>query len=162
VKDIDFKRQHAIHLYGKGRKERIIPLWPTTMTELKKWVANLPVDATTPLFPNRYGDTISRFGIKQRLDCAVNKVLASCPSLKGRKISPHSIRHTTAMHMLQSGVDLTVIALRLGHEKIETTDQYMAAHLQMKQEALAKLPKIDSSSETYEVSNDILTYLDSL
>jgi integrase/recombinase XerD len=71
------------------------------MAELKKWVTNLSVEATTPLFPNRYGDSISRFCIKQRLDCAVNKALASCPSLKGRKISPHSIRNITAMHMLR-------------------------------------------------------------
>lgn len=162
VKDIDLKRQQAIRLHGKGRKERIIPLWPHTITELRKWLVNLPDSPNTPLFPNRNGEKISRFGVRQRLDCAVNKATATCPSLKGRKINLHCIRHTTAMHLLQSGVDLTVIALWLGHEKIETTHQYMEANLEMKRQALAKLPVLDGQNQTYEPSKDILAYLDSL
>lgn len=162
VKDIDLKRQQAIRLHGKGRKERIIPLWPQTITELRKWLVNLPDSPDTPLFPNRHGGQISRFGIRQRLDCAVSKATATCPSLKGRKINLHCIRHTTAMHLLQSGVDLTVIALWLGHEKIETTHQYMEANLEMKRKALAKLPEVDGLNQTYEPSKDILAYLDSL
>lgn len=162
VKDIDLKRQQAIRLHGKGRKERIIPLWPQTITELRKWLVSLPDSPDTPLFPNRNGSQISRFGVRQRLDCAVSKATATCPSLKGRKINLHCIRHTTAMHLLQSGVDLTVIALWLGHEKIETTHQYMEANLEMKREALAKLSEVDSLDQTYKPSKDILAYLDSL
>lgn len=162
VKDIDLKRQQAIRLHGKGRKERIIPLWPQTITELKKWLVSLPDPPDTPLFPNRNGNQMSRFGARQRLDCAVNKATATCASLKGRKINLHCIRHTTAMHLLQSGVDLTVIALWLGHETIETTHQYMEADLEMKREALAKLSGVASLNQTYEPSKDILAYLDSL
>lgn len=162
VKDIDLNRQQAIHLHGKGRKERIIPLWHQTITELKKWLVNLPDSPDTPLFPNRNGSQISRFGIRQRLDCTVSKAITACPSLKGKKINPHCIRHSTAMHLLQSGVDLTVIALWLGHEKIETTHQYMEANLEMKRQALEKSPEVNSETQTYEPSKDILAYLDSL
>ena len=162
--DIDMQKQHAIHLHGKGRKERIIPLWPQTIAELRKWQVNLKYLPNSPLFPNRYGDPLTRFGVTQRLDCAIKNACDICPSLKGRKISPHTIRHTTAMHLLQSGVDLTVIALWLGHEKIETTHQYMEANLEMKRKALAKLSPIDSqsSSSSDKPSEDVLAFLESL
>ena len=86
-------------------------MWSRTVTELKRWLIELPQSPTAVLFPNRHGDAITRFGVKQRLDCVVEKASQGCPSLKNRHISPHSIRHTTAMNLLQSGVDLTVIAL---------------------------------------------------
>jgi len=165
VMDVDLQRQHAIHLHGKGRKERIVPLWPQTVAELGQWLNDLKSATGSPLFPNRYGDPLTRFGVTQRLDHAVKNASRVCLSLKGRKISPHSIRHTTAMHLLQSGVDLTVIALWLGHEKIETTHQYMAADLEMKRKALAMLPPIDggqSSTSLKKPSPDILAFLESL
>jgi integrase/recombinase XerD len=164
VKDVDLQRQHAIHLHGKGRKERIIPLWPQTVIEIKKWLVELATTPNSPLFPNRYGEALTRFGIKQRLDCAVTAASKSCPSLKGRKISPHSIRHTTAMHLLQSGVDLTVIALWLGHEKLETTHQYMEANIEMKRAALAMLPPIEGEQKLPSdvVTDDLLVFLENL
>lgn len=164
IEDVDLHRQNTIHLYGKGRKERIVPLWSHTIAILKKWQAEQPPNTNAPMFPNRRGEAITRFGVKQRLDCAVKSAIKICPSLKGRKITPHSIRHTTAMHLLQSGVDLTVIALWLGHEKIETTHQYMAADIEMKRKALAKLPTIDSQDKSSPVtlSEDILAFLESL
>ena len=143
LKDIDLLRQKAIHLHGKGRKERIIPLWAQTIAELKNWINKIDSTSDAPLFPNRYGAAMTRFGVGQRLNCAVKNASNICPSLKGKHITPHTIRHTTAMSLLQSGVDLTVIALWLGHEKIETTHQYMEANLEMKKKALALLPAID-------------------
>lgn len=164
IKDVDLQRQHAIHLHGKGRKERIVPLWTQTVTELNKWLVDLKLIPGSPLFPNRHGEGLTRFGVKQRLDCAVDAARKECPSLRGRKITPHSIRHTTAMHLLQSGVDLTVIALWLGHEKIETTHQYMEADLEMKRKALAMLPPIkgQSSISSNVPSEDVLEFLESL
>jgi len=102
--------------------------------------------------------------VAQRLSCAVKKAGCICPSLKRKKISPHTIRHTTALHLLQSGVDLSVIALWLGHEKIETTHQYMEANLEMKKKALAKLPAIDGEPKnpSESISEDILVFLESL
>lgn len=164
VKDVDLARQQAIHLFGKGRKERVVPMWSRTITALKQWLAELPKDPTTVLLPNRHGEAITRFGVKQRLDCIVKKASQTCPSLRDRHISPHSIRHTTAMHLLQSGVDLTVIALWLGHSKLETTHQYMQADIEMKREALAKLPSVGTNTKpmTNFKNEDILTFLESL
>lgn len=164
IKDVDLRRQHAIHLHGKGRKERIVPLWLQTVTELNTWLIDLKPDINAALFPNRYGDALTRFGVNQRLKSIVNSATKVCPTLKGRKISPHSIRHSTAMNLLQSGVDLTVIALWLGHEKIETTHQYMEANLEMKREALESLPLIDEQplTSSKEPSEDVLTFLDNL
>ncbi|GBL05510.1 integrase family protein [Glaciecola sp. KUL10] len=142
---MDLARQQAIHFFGKGRNERIVPMWSQTITELKRWLLELPHSPTAALIPNRHGAAITRFGVKQRLDCAVKKARQACPSLKNRHISPHSIRHTTAMHLLQSGVDMTVIALWLGHAKLETTHQYMQADIEMKREALAKLPSLPTA-----------------
>lgn len=164
LKDIDLQKQKAIHLHGKGRKERIIPLWAETITVLKNWINNIESTPESPLFPNRYGAAMTRFGVRQRLHCAVKDASNICPSLKGKHITPHTIRHTTAMSLLQSGVDLTVIALWLGHEKIETTHQYMEANLEMKKKALALLPAIydqdNNSSKT--ISKDIMAFLESL
>ena len=164
LKDIDIQRQNAIHLHGKGRKERIIPLWQQTIKELGKWLLNIESLPDSPLFPNRHGDPITRFGVTQRLNCAVKNAYDICPSLKGKKISPHTIRHTTAMDLLQSGVDLTVIALWLGHEKIETTHQYMEADLEMKRKASAMLKPIDSQTQSSlnKPSEDILVFLENL
>lgn len=164
LKDIDMQRQRAIHLHGKGRKERVVPLWSQTIMVLNKWLVNLDTSPKSPVFINRYGNPISRFGVAQRLSCAVKKAGSICPSLKGKKISPHTIRHTTALHLLQSGVDLTVIALWLGHEKIETTHQYMEANLEMKKKALARLPAVDGQLKNppEPISEDILVFLESL
>lgn len=164
IKDVDLRRQHAIHLHGKGRKERIVPLWPQTVTELNAWLIDLKPDVNSALFPNRYGESITRFGVNQRLKTIVKSASIECLTLKGRKISPHSIRHSTAMNLLQSGVDLTVIALWLGHEKIETTHQYMEANLEMKRKALESLPLIGELPITSSngASEDILTFLESL
>jgi site-specific recombinase XerD len=93
VKDVDLQRQHAIHLYGKGCKERVVPLWQRTVVELRKWLIDTPILPTAPLFSNRHGDPLTRFGISQRLNRAVTAASKSCASLRGRRISPHSIRH---------------------------------------------------------------------
>ena len=164
VKDIDLQNQRAIHLHGKGRKERIIPLWAETVAELGVWLGKIRSSPHSPLFPNRRGEPITRFGIRQRLNYTVQKAVKHCPSLKGKKISPHCIRHATAMNLLQSGVDLTIIALWLGHEKIETTHQYMEANLEMKEKALAMLSPVNPGfqGKMYTPPDDILTYLESL
>lgn len=164
LKDIDLQRQKAIHLHGKGRKERIIPLWPQTISVLENWINNIVSTPESPLFPNRYGASMTRFGVRQRLNCAVKDASNICPSLKGKHITPHTIRHTTAMSLLQSGVDLTVIALWLGHEKIETTHQYMEANLEMKKKALTLLPAIDDQDNNLSktISKDIMDFLESL
>lgn len=162
--NVDLQRQHTIHLHGKGRKERIIPLWPDTVTKLRKWMKTLNSAPNSPVFPNRYGEPLTRSGIRQRLCCAQRLAIKSCPSLERRKISPHTIRHTTALHLLQSGVDLSVIALWLGHEQLGTTHQYMEANIEMKKTALNSLSPIDTrfSYASQKPPNAVLAFLESL
>src|SRR5262249_60343053 len=101
-------------------------------------------------------------GLRGRLAVAVRLATAACPSLRGKASSPHTIRHTTAMHLLQSGVDLTVIALWLGHESPETTHQYVEADLRMKEEVLAKATGVPTGAARYQPTGKLLEFLDSL
>jgi len=162
--DIDLHRQHSVHFYGKGRKERVVPLWSKTVNILKTWLTKIPASDDTPLFPNRFGEPLSRSGVRQRLLVAQRRGIKSCPSLSMRKITPHTLRHTTAMHLLQSGVDLSVIALWLGHEQIDTTHQYMEANLDMKKTALESLEPIDTgvANRFKNPSDSVLAFLESL
>ena len=162
--DLDIKRQHSVHLHGKGRKERIVPLWKKTAVALRKWIESSDQPVTNYVFTNRYGECLTRSGVRQRLQCAIRIAAQACPSLKRRTVSPHSIRHATALHLLQSGVDLSVIALWLGHEHIETTHQYMEANLVMKKVALDSLPAIDPhlTKNARKPSEKILAFLEGL
>jgi len=162
--DVDLVRQHAVHLHGKGRKERIIPLWQQTVRVLHGWMKRISPKSNTPLFPNRFGASLNRSGVRQRLDNAVQMTAVACPSLLHRKISPHTIRHTTALHLLQSGVALSVIALWLGHEQIGTTHHYMEANLVMKKAAIDALPpiSIDKQHDSHKLSQGIIAFLENL
>ena len=164
LRRVDFERNHdqAVHLHGKGRKERVVPLWKSTIKLLRRWVAQIGSDQQQPLFPNRFGQMMSRSGVESRLRMAVTNAAVQCPSLKSKSVSPHVIRHTTAMHLLQAGVDLSVIALWLGHESVVTTHQYLEADLRMKEKALAKLQPPDINFTRYKPSNDVLSFLDGL
>src|ERR1700730_1135114 len=112
----------SIHILGKGRKQRTVPLWRSTVTQLRAWKRRLgAIPADAPLFPNREGAPMTRSNVRQRLEVAIRIAAEKHPQLLKRVISPHTFRHTTAMHLLQSGVDITVIALWLGHESPATT-----------------------------------------
>ena len=163
-KDIDLHRRHVIHYCGKGRKERVIPRWPKTISRLKAWLLKIPSREDGPLFPNRFGELLTRSGVRQRLFIAQQRAMKHCPSLSTRKITPHTLRHTTAMHLLQSGVDLSVIALWLGHEQIETTHQYMEVNLDMKKDALKSLDPVESGAvkRFKKPSDSVLAFLESL
>ena len=164
LRRVDFESTHsqAIYLHGKGRKERVVPLWKRTVKSLKEWLTQIKPDPQQPLFPNRFGQMLSRSGVESRLRMANTKAIERCPSLENKTISPHVIRHTTAMHLLQAGVDLSVIALWLGHESITTTHQYLEADLRMKEKALAKLQPPNMHSARYKPPNDVLSFLDRL
>jgi integrase/recombinase XerD len=161
-KDLDLSRSGSLILHGKGRKERVVPLWRTTTRALKDWIRELGLTAEAPLFPAARGQVLSRSGVEHRLRLAVAAAAHRCPSLKGKKISPHTIRHTTAMHLLQSGVDLSVIALWLGHESPTTTHMYMEADLAMKERALATLEEPSEKRHRYRPSDKLLQFLEAL
>jgi integrase/recombinase XerD len=152
----------SLRIRGKGRKERVVPLWKQTATALTQWMKRLPASENGPLFPNAQGRPLSRSGVEQRLAVAVKKASESCPSLRGKAVSPHTIRHTTAMHLLQSGVDLTVIALWLGHEKLETTHAYVEADMKMKEEVLTKAEGMPVGASRYKPKPKLLEFLDKL
>jgi integrase len=117
-----------MHLHGKGRKQRTVPLWRSTVKQIRAWLKlNPQLEPHSPLLPNRDGNAMTRGNVTQRLALAVKAATAVQPQLAKRRISPHTVRHTTAMHLLQSGVDITVIALWLGHESPVTTHHYVEA-----------------------------------
>jgi site-specific recombinase XerD len=161
-RDVLTDRQTAVHLHGKGRKQRVIPLWKTTATQLRNWLEHISPEPQTPAFPNRAGHPMTRSGIRDRLDRAVATAEQSCPSLRGQHVTPHTIRHSTAMHLLQSGTDLAVIALWLGHESPATTHQYLEADLAAKQAALGKLPEPAPSASPFRPQDELLTFLEAL
>jgi integrase/recombinase XerD len=152
----------TLHLRGKGRKERVVPIWKSTTRLLSRWLVETAGSATRALFPNRGGRSMTRSGVAFRLRLAVSRASETCPSLHDRKISPHTVRHTTAMHLLQAGVDITVIALWLGHESPVTTHGYVEADLAMKSRALDSLAEPASRGVRFKPSKDLLAFLDSL
>lgn len=151
------------HLHGKGRKRRSVPLWKATAATLRQWRRHLP-DAGPQgyLFPSSAGGRLSRSSAAQRLALAVAQAARKIPALTGRVISPHTIRHTTAMHLLQSGVDITVIALWLGHEDPSTTHLYLEADLAMKESALSRLQPIATAPVRYHPPDQLMAFLQSL
>jgi site-specific recombinase XerD len=139
VQDVCLTSRGSVHVRGKGRKHRSIPLWRKTVSLLRLWLRRPGLKPESPLLPNTHGVAMTRSGIAQRLRLAVSRAAAKHPTLRSVRVSPHTIRHTTAMHLLQSGTDLAGIAMWLGHETIETTHQYLEADLESKRQALARL-----------------------
>lgn len=160
--DVSLDGTLHVRITGKGRKQRVVPLWQSTAQRLREWMAQIGEDPQAPLFPDRGGRALSRSGVEKRLRGAVAVAATRCPSLRGKRVSPHTFRHTTAMHLLQSGVDITVIAMWLGHEGLETTHQYVEANLAMKDEALAKLEEIPVQQVRYRASDKLLQFLEEL
>jgi integrase/recombinase XerD len=162
VADFVRGRTATVQLRGKGRKERIVPLWKSTAQLLTAWVDHRAARPDAPLFPNRNGGRMTRSGVAYRLHLAVGTAAATCPSLRRPQISPHTLRHTTAMHLLEAGVDITVIALWLGHESPTTTHRYVEADLAMKQRTLAKLEEPSQRHARFSPRDDLLAFLEGL
>jgi site-specific recombinase XerD len=157
VNDVVLGESACVHLRGKGRKQRSTPLWKSTVQEIGVWLRRNPTLGTdTALLPNRDGNTMTRCNVTQRLNIAVARAAQVYSSLSKRKISPHIIRHTTAMHLLQSGVAFSVIALWLGHESTITTHRYVEADLAMKEKALARLQEPETTLCCYRPADDEL------
>ena len=153
----------CVRLHGKGRKQRTVPLWKSTVKQIRAWLRlNPQLQATSALLPNRNGQPMTRANVTQRLALAVQTAVATQPQLAKRRISPHLIRHTTAMHLLQSGVDISVIALWLGHESPTTTHQYVEADLAMKEQALGKLQEPDAAIRRYKAPDTLVEFLKTL
>ena len=159
---ISFGVKSYVHLRGKGRKERTVPLWSRTARTIKEWMRETGRSDNALVFPNVRGESLSRFAIHLLLRKAVQRAGCGCPSLKRKRVSPHVIRHGTAMALLQSGVDIAVIALWLGHESIETTNAYVHANLAMKEKALEKVMPMDTPFRRFHASDSVLAFLESI
>ena len=151
-----------LQLHGKGRKERAIPLWQKTARTLKLWLEASPAPPDHPVFPSARGTRLSRDGVNYILQRAVREAAKSCSTLAAKRVSPHKLRHTTAMHMLHSGTDITGIALWLGHESPETTHIYVEADLKTKEQALQSVAPAGKGFRRFQPNDALLAFLDNL
>ena len=145
-----------VSCHGKGRKDRITPLTPTTVAVLRHWLAERGGHPTDPLFPARRGTALSRDAVEHRLTHHARRAAGTCPTLATKKVTPHILRHTAAMRLLHAGVDTTVIALWLGHESTATTQIYLHADLALKQQALDRTRPSATPPGRYQPATDQL------
>ncbi len=162
VQDVVLGTGAHVYCLGKGRKERCTPLRKEAIAVLRAWLREHAASPTDPLFPNARGGVLSRDGIEYLLAKHVQAARIRCPSLRGKRVSPHVLRHSTAMDLLQAGVDSSVIALWLGHESVETTQIYFAASLQLKERALAKTAATAARPARFRPDDKLLAFLQSL
>lgn len=160
--DVDLGRGPHVSCLGKGRKQRITPLTSVMVAVLRVWLKERGNHPEAPLFPTRVGGALSRDGLQRRLAKNVERAARACPSLREKKITPHVLRHTAAMRLLQAGVDTSVIALWLGHEQIETTKIYLHADLAIKEQALARTTPTDAKPGRYRPPDTVLAFLEGL
>lgn len=151
-----------IRCEGKGRKERSTPLRRETARLLEAWIRERNVGDEKPLFPTLRGDHLSRDALERLVRRHGETAARSRPSLIGRNVSPHTLRHSTAMELLRHGVDQSVIALWLGHESVETTQVYLHADLRMKETALARIAAPEQPPGRYRPNDQLLAFLEAL
>ena len=163
VADVVLDGAACVHLMGKGRKQRSVPLWRSTVLEARAWLRlNPQLHNLAPLLPNRNGSAMTRCNVAQRLALAVEAATVMQPTLATKRISPHTLRHSTAMHLLQSGVPFNIIALWLGHESVNTTHQYVEADLSMKEKALGNIEEPDTKLKRFRASDSLMKFLEAL
>jgi integrase/recombinase XerD len=163
-------RRSDIHLgvgahlicHGKGRKERITPLTRAVAKVLRAWLAECDDQPTVSVFPTRTGKPLSRDAIERRIALHAATAAIACPTLAKKNVTAHVLRHTAAMRLLEAGIDPTVIALWLGHERVDTTAIYLHAHLGIKETALARARMPHAKPDRYRPSDALLTFLEAL
>lgn len=167
TKDLELSKPFMVHIFGKGRKERICPIWSETAHILREYLKEQGMDfgKSLPIFLNHLGEPLTRFGIGYIFKKYLHKAAKIQPSLKKKRLHPHSMRHSTAVHLLKSGVDLATIASWLGHASVNTTNKYATMDLEMKQKALAKAKPLGDEippESSWKENPDILAWLESL
>lgn len=163
VSDVVLGPCSSIRLHGKGRKQRTLPLWKSTAQAVRAWLrVNPQLRTDAPVLPTRDGQAMTRANVTRRLARAVDAAAAKYPELKTTRVSPHVVRHSTAMSLLQSGCDPCEIALWLGHESPSTTHMYVEADLAMKERALARLKQPEVKQARYQPPKALLEFLRSL
>lgn len=165
---LDLGRPASVRIVGKGRKTRLCPLWEHTAQVLRAWLGDRLDDRVDrPVFLNVRGQPLTRFGVYAVVERVVTKAATRMPSLNTKRVSPHSVRHTTAVHLLRAGVDINTIRAWLGHVSLETTNRYAQVDLEMKAKALAmcaidKTPSGSPASTARRKPQDLMGFLASL
>jgi site-specific recombinase XerD len=162
--DLHLQSPAHVRLMGKGRKERISPIWPETANLLEALLRRQTTAPEEPIFRNRYGAPLSASGFRFRLQGYVKAAAQHVPTLARKRVSPHLFRHTTAVHLLAAEVDVTVISSWLGHAHLDTTYRYAHASLETKRKALEQVdPKLrPAKPPRWKRDVDLLAWLDSL
>jgi site-specific recombinase XerD len=160
--DVVLETGAHVRCLGTGRKERCTPLRKDAVAALRRWLPERNGQPADVVFPNARGSTLSRDGLEYLLAKHLATARLVCPSLKNKRVSPHVLRHSTAMDLLQHGVDRSVIALWLGHESMETTQVYLHADLALKEQALAKTDPLKGQPRRYQPGDKLLAFLQGL
>jgi site-specific recombinase XerD len=163
LEDVLFERRSAhVRCRGKGRKERVTPLTRHTVRALQAYLKDHDATPDTPLFVSRLGHEMSRDAVERLIERHRARAAQGCPTLSGKRVSPHVLRHTNAMLLLESGIDRSVIALWLGHESIETTEIYLHANLATKEKTIAKTTSPRVRQKRYRPRDRLLVFLEAL
>ena len=162
ARDVVFESTSFVRCHGKGRKERCTPLTKLVAKTLRTWIEDNEIESDTLLFQGRHGRPLSRDTVAYVVTKHVRIAVRRCPSLGRKRVTPHVLRHTTAVHLLQAGVDRAVIALWLGHESIETTQIYLDADLAMKDRALARTAPLGTRGRRFRPKDSLLAFLEGL
>lgn len=163
--DLQLTKPFQVRLFGKGRKERYCPLWPQTAMVLRTFCHQRDLDlrSESHVFLNHRGQPLTRFGIRHILARCLALACARAPNLRKKRLHPHSVRHSTAVALLKSGVDLSTISHLLGHASPTTTNRYAKVDLEMKRQAIAKVKPVPRRSRTpWSKDRTILDWLESL
>jgi len=161
-KDVVFGSGAHVQCNGKGRKQRCTPLRRDAVSSLKTWIRERQGQPDDPLFPSRRGGTLSRDAVERLVKRHTATAQECCKSLEKKNVTPHTLRHSAAMQLLQHGVDRSVIALWLGHESVETTQVYLHADLSMKEKALSRTKPFNGKPGRYQPGDQLLAFLESL
>jgi integrase/recombinase XerD len=152
----------CVHCVGKGRKQRVTPLTSHTVAVLTVWLRERAGNPTDPLFPSRRGQPLTTDAVAWLLTKHVTTATPHCPTLASKNVTPHVLRHTAAMRLLQAGVDTSVIALWLGHESVQSTQVYLHADLALKEQALARTTPPGTAPGRYRPPDKLLAFLEAL
>ena len=163
-RDLNLGAGAWVRCEGKGRKERCTPLTRTTVQVLRVWLRELDDNPAGPLFPSRTGKHLTRSGVWRLVAKHTATARARCPSLAGKNITPHVLRHTTAMRLLRAPtpVDTATIALWLGHETLDSTNKYLHADMELKRRALDRTTPANTKPGRYRPPDPLLAFLESL
>lgn len=160
--DLNLGTGAHIVCHGKGRKDRTTPLTAECLALLRTWTNEIPGEPKTPLFPTRAGRAMSRDAVSARLDLHIHSATTTCPSLTAKRVTPHVLRHTAAMRLLEAGVDVMTIALWLGHASSETTQIYLHADLSLKERAIERTTPTGTPPGRYQPGDRLLAFLEAL